>query len=432
MNKILKKLACCGLLLLLAQIAPANAQNVQLVDKYQAGSQYLAYPRPAYGIPELTPAPEGYAPFHIEHYGRHGSRWLLDDKDYARPVAYLDSADQQGALTPRGKELLAQLKKIHQDSKNRLGELTPLGHRQHRDIARRMTQNFPEIFKSGTYVDAKSTVVIRCILSMANEIAEIEALVPGIITKCDASRTTQKILAPNSTDSVARQLQKDNYHHSDEFAENHSDHSAFMSKVFTDPNFLDKENGKKFFEKVFDITVNAQSHDDQPDLYDLFTPEELHNEWLNNNAWWYIYAGNTGITNNRVPFMQKPLLSNIIESADTAMTSPNISANLRFGHESIVLPLTVLLEANGKAFDTDNLEDLEANWRNYEVFPMGSNLQMIFYRPVESNSPNADDVLVKLLLNEAEATLPGTPVSGPYYRWTDLRKYYLDKLASVN
>lgn len=432
MFESIKKVACCGLILLFGSLCHTQAQPSKTVDKYQAGSQYLAYPRPAYGIPDLTPAPEGYVPFHIEHYGRHGSRWLLDDKDYARPVEYLKKADKKGKLTPRGKELLAQLTKIHEDSKGRLGELTPLGHRQHRDIARRMTQNFPEIFKPGTYIDAKSTVVIRCILSMANEIAEIERIVPGVITKYDASRTTQKTLAPNSTDPVAKKLAKDNYYRVDDFAESRSDHSAFMSKIFTDPNFLKKKNADKFFSDVFDITVNAQSHDDQPDLYDLFTDEELHNEWLRNNAWWYIYAGNTALTNNRVPFMQTAMLRNIIESADTAMTSANISANLRFGHESIVLPLTVLLEADGKAYDTSDLNDLEANWRNFEVFPMGSNLQMIFYRPVGETEHRADDVLVKLMLNEAEVTLPGTPVSGPYYRWTDLRKHYLDKLATVN
>ena len=53
---------------------------------------------------------------------------------------------------------------------------------------------------------------------------------------------------------------------------------------------------------------------------------------------------------------------------------------------------------------------------------------MIFYRPTDSIA--TDDVLVKVLLNEKEIVLPGTPVSGPYYRWKDLRKYYLEKLDS--
>ena len=113
-----------------------------MVDPYQAGSQYLAYPRPAYGLPTLSEAPKGYEPFHMEHYGRHGSRWLLSDDKYDRPVELLELANKHGKLTPRGKDLLSQLKEIRDESKGRIGELTPLGHRQHRDIARRMVKNF--------------------------------------------------------------------------------------------------------------------------------------------------------------------------------------------------------------------------------------------------------------------------------------------------
>ena len=43
----------------------------------------------------------------------------------------------------------------------------------------------------------------------------------------------------------------------------------------------------------------------------------------------------------------------------------------------------------------------------------------------------AEDILVKVLLNEHEAILPVTPVQGPYYRWSDLRAYYEKKLATV-
>lgn len=32
------------------------------------------------------------------------------------------------------------------------------------------------------------------------------------------------------------------------------------------------------------------------------------------------------------------------------------------------------------------------------------------------------------MLNEAEATLPVKAVSGPYYKWKDLRDYYMSKL----
>ena len=31
---------------------------------------------------EDTPAPKGFKPFYISHYGRHGSRWLPNDSRY--------------------------------------------------------------------------------------------------------------------------------------------------------------------------------------------------------------------------------------------------------------------------------------------------------------------------------------------------------------
>lgn len=432
MNRIscFVNLCILGLALCFTASAATPAPKTGMPDRYQAGSQYLAYPRPAYGLPKLTEAPAGYVPFHIEHYGRHGSRWLLKDTDYDRPVEALRKAQANGKLTPRGEQLLGQLSKIADDSKGRVGELTPLGHRQHRDIARRMTENFPEIFVPGTHVDAKSTVIIRCILSMANEIAELQRICPELIVTCDASRTTQKILAYNSTDTIARKLGRDaEKRYGEEFEKNHSDHSAFIAKIFNDPQFVtDSLDEKQVFGDVFDIVVNTQSHDDQPDLYDVFTEDELNNEWLNHNASWYLTAGNTSLTNNRVPYNQRVLLRNFVESADTAMVSPRLSANLRFGHESIVLPLTILMGLNGSDIDTTDLESVASKWRNYEIFPMGSNIQMIFYRPAANPTLTPDEVLVKVLLNEEEATLPLTPVSGPYYRWKDLRDSFTAKL----
>ena len=60
---------------------------------------------------------------------------------------------------------------------------------------------------------------------------------------------------------------------------------------------------------------------------------------------------------------------------------------------------------------------------------MGCNIQLIFYRPVKNK---AGDILVKALLNEREATLPIQTDMHPYYKWSDLRQYYLNKLAKFD
>ena len=50
---------------------------------------------------------------------------------------------------------------------------------------------------------------------------------------------------------------------------------------------------------------------------------------------------------------------------------------------------------------------------------------MIFYKPDEGKG----DILVKVLLNEHEATLPIKTDMAPYYHWNDVRDYYMDKLT---
>lgn len=54
-------------------------------------------------------------------------------------------------------------------------------------IAERMYKNFPEIFKGQVEIDARSTVVIRCILSMMAECNQLQALNPKLRFKNDAS-----------------------------------------------------------------------------------------------------------------------------------------------------------------------------------------------------------------------------------------------------
>lgn len=179
--------------------------GAQAVEPTQANRKYAnyyyAYPYPENPLPQLTAAPKGYEPFHIEHYGRHGSRWHIGSWVYRQPIDLLRPAERNGKLTPRGVELMKQLRKTEKQSRGRSGELTPLGARQHRGIAERMTRNFPEVFKGDANVDAKSTVVIRCVLSMENELRALQAFNPDLNITSDASGATMFYMN-NENDSI--------------------------------------------------------------------------------------------------------------------------------------------------------------------------------------------------------------------------------------
>lgn len=122
------------------------------------------------------------------------------------------------------------------------------------------------------------------------------------------------------------------------------------------------------------------------------------------------------------------MLQHIIEDADNAISGNNISAHFRFGHEIVLMPIVCLMGVNDFDKDWNFPEEIEdAGWRNYHIYPMAGNIQIVFYR----SSPSDTDVMVKILLNETEATLPLTTDQPPYYYWRDVKGLWLQKAYSL-
>lgn len=443
----MKKLIAAVLTLLLSATATAqtktadapSAREAIRANRWLAGSNYLDYDR-AYGEGNdaLTPTPKGYEPYYLTHYGRHGSRWLLSDWDYMSAIEPLRKANAQGKLTQVGQETLSQLERFFTTTRQRLGDLTTVGERQHHGIGRRMAQHFPEIFKKkDVHIDARSTVVMRCVLSMVAECEELMAANPTAHIHNDVSESLQYYLNQPWQGEVRRQGGK-GWDIRNEYKDRWTHPERLCSVLFNDVQWAeDSLNTKSLMRHLFEVSVNMQSHDGALDerlhvshdtgagsnLVDLFTDDELYDQWRIRNVDWYIGYGASPITGGVMPMSQKNLLRNIIETADTVTT---VQATLRFGHEVCVMPLACLLDLNGAGVSVDNLDELDTYWRNYDIFPMACNIQLIFYRP---KGGKQGDILVKALLNERECTLPVATDNHPYYKWADLRAYYLDRIA---
>ena len=412
------------LLLGVALLAQASVKDEFKRDIRRSANNYWAYPDK--NLPQLTPAPAGYTPFFMNHYGRHGSRWLIGQRLYNFPVEQLEVGERNGKLTKRGKEVLAILRDLRESAAGRDGELSDIGAEQHQGIARRMFENFPEIFAGKAPVRARSTVVIRCILSMQNEVDVLKSLNPDLQISTDASKAEMWYM--NYSDPAVKPLRESAYPVFDGFKEKLVNPTKFLARLFTDKKFArDSIKGQDLMIDLFDVVGNMQSHHqwENVDLYDLYSLDEAYNLWRYNNLRWYVFSGETPLTQCRVDFMEANLLRSFIADADYAIDRGGNSASLRFGHESVVLPLVCLMGINGADYQTTDLETLDRYWQSYKIFPMACNVQMVFYRP----DGGKGDILVKVLLNEHEATLPVKTDIAPYYRWKDVRDFYMDKLS---
>lgn len=398
-----------------------TAKEEIFADISKSASNFYAYPEPSC---VQTPPPAGYKPFYISHYARHGSRFLVDSLEYLAPLRTLEEAAHYDVLTELGKEVLVKLDSMASMARGRYGELTSLGARQHRGIAERMYNNFPEIFRGKGKINARSSIIVRCILSMTAECLQLQSLNPSLVFRNDASAHDMYFLS--NSDEDFRELRNVNAINEslNDFRMRHLHSARLMQALFKNANYVKwKVDADKLMFQLFRVACNMQSHDFALDLFPVFTKEECYDLWQIENYEWYLKYGPSPVNKGKVPYVAADLLEDIIEMADSCINSRDGDvATLRFGHEVCVMPLACLMDLGNCSQKVDDGDSLANVWRNYQIFPMASNIQLVFYR----NKKN--DVLVKVLLNEREMSLPLSSNIAPYYLWKDVRDYYKGKI----
>ena len=419
----------CSLFTVHCSLFTAQAQTVRdliIQNPTYASCNYDVYPD---SVPDnLTPSPKGKKPFYISHYGRHGSRYISSRTGYDTPFRMIAHADSVNELTPVGDRVFDEMKFIMDDTEERWGELTSYGKVQHRNIASRMMQRFPEVFKDDANVKCVSTIVPRCIESMGAAMVEMKQINPKLRITMEASQRNQWYMNYQDRKLRRNYMTPEAKKAYDAYTSSRMGNSRLMELIFKNPDIVKEIVDEEFFNyylmKMGLFQQNTHLRNNTY-LQDLFQTNELYRMWQIDNALWYIQHGACKLNGGKQPTSQRNLLRQLIADADSCIRLDRPGAQLRFGHETVLLPLVCLIGINGYDLATDNLDELEEKgWWCSSVFPMGGNLQFIFYR----SSPKDKDVLVKVLLNEQEATLPIATDCAPYYHWTDVRSFCLGKL----
>lgn len=391
-----------------------------------ASGNYCNYPNPT---GHITPAPAGYEPFYVSHYGRHGSRYMTDDDAYKYVLGKMDTAQVRGWLTEKGKEVYERLKVAAADAYHRDGDLTRLGGRQHRAIAHRLCVNYPSLMMQPITVKANSSTVRRCMLSMANFCQELLIMNPSLNISMDASEHDMYYIIPNDSIEIPKsETDGELYDKLDKFRHEKLNGRHQIELLFNDTKaastFID---GYQFADALWNITSDMLC---LPELglsfNDLFTEDELIDGFRVYNASWCLWEGlMPGSRHNYYAIY--PLLKNFLDEADLMIASGKSGVRLRFGHDSVVLPFSFILGVQEAMGGTDDMEDLHNHFSIFRLIPMAGNVQLVFFR-----KQGSDDILVKFLMNENETSVPITTDCYPFYHWKDVRNYYRNMLEEAN
>ena len=404
-------------ILLAGSVTAQSTKEQTLADLNRTAAFYYSYedhPRDA-----ATPTPDGYKPFYISHYGRHGSRWHASEGVYERPVRILREAHEAGELTPLGEEAYRRIERFADDARDRYGDLSPRGVGEHRGIAERMFAAYPEVFSTARgrecLVECRSTLVPRCILSMSAFSERLKELNPAIRITRDASARYLDYMAngtaQNAVNKEAGRVADSVFH-----AWVHPE--RVIGVLTTDPSSIGDPD--KFVHRLFNLLSIMQdaSHLGLDPFYDLFTDEELYDLWAAENVRRYLQMGPSARFGEGIVADARPLLRNIVETAQEVIDGKlPLSASLRFGHDTYIIPLLALMGVEHASARESDLAEVASVWSVERVSPMAANLQLVFFR-----HPKTGDVRVRVLHNEHDANLPIE--GGPYYPWPVLKAYF--------
>ena len=406
----------------------ASAQSYNELIKEnpeRAGGVYHYY---EYSPSSLTKAPKGYKPFYISHYGRHGSRYHTTAGLFKGAVETLTAAEKAGLLTAEGRLLKSQIDSIDKEHQGMYGMLSERGAAEHRGIAGRMSANYPQVFngKRGE-IECVSSYWPRCLISMANFTSALKE-------KNKKDFDFHYLTGPKYLDYISMDLDTKNVVKGSNDLKRHLldslvSYDRFFEAIFTDPAKASALIPKpmEFMEHVYLAGSISPNTDSRPDIFSHFTTEELTNFWISRNDKLYYSYGISAEEGEYVSSIAKPLIEDIVAKADEAVKpGSERAADLRFGHDVGLLPLIGTIRVAGMEERWKSVE-AHKHWADYQMMPMASNLQMIFFRNRKG------DVLVKLVYNDRETTIPALKsFEGTFYRWQDLREYLVTTAAAIS
>ena len=319
------------------------------------------------------PSPKGYEIFCLSHYGRHGSRFLYNEAEYDTLNVVLN----RESLTATGEKVRDKFNENYPIFKGRAADLTELGQKQHRLLARRMMDDYPNLFRKGSEVYAFSSDRTRCMMSMYSFLDELRMRRNGLDIQAEYNSNYLKYLRAQHPEPFdIKGFLRDNF-----------DPQPLFKRLFTAPEkAMASTDPWNFAQEMYYYA----SHLEGAGLDDAFWSDVLSEDEVNaiHSVENEKFSYNRGALLPANQTVARIGLSHIIQTADEDIKSGKSIVRLRFGHDTMIMSLMTLM----------GLSPFDGTRINSSDVPMASNIRFVFAKDRKG------DVLVKVQYNESDVT----------------------------
>lgn len=401
----------------------------------QGGAYIYAGSAMPYEEPDgVVAVPDSFDVVFVNHVGRHGARFLSSDKEPAKLLKFLKGRD---GLTPVGQRIYDLCEAVDSVTGDRWGALDALGRKELSGIGERFAVRYGGLLSGNERVEGFSSYVPRCIMSMDEMTHGIAWHDRSVELSTGSGKRFNALVRPFEVDSaylayknsgewkrvyegfvdtvcppaVALRLSKDGSAFlerlcKDALKRGVPNSGASLEQAIADtlncawPSEWEMEAGMTRKEalsiagSLYKVVAGCQAIEYGENVFPqtvstywggYFTSMEYEKLWECANLEHYLTYSASGFSDAPAQ-MARPLLAEILETLEEAATSGYNSpaAIVRFGHAETLMPLLALMDLPGCRYVTTDWGSVANHWQDWNVVPMGANLQLVLCRAHES------------------------------------------------
>lgn len=376
-----------------------------------------------------TPVPKGYKAAYVNYTGRHGARFMTKAGSDVKLLALLNKSK----LTPLGDSIKMMTAQFLEIEKDNYENISLLGDAEQHAIGERLRKREATAFKGRgvtievthkkrtrqsadgflkAFADYKGKKEFKMVQDTNENVLRFYDLSPAYNAYKDGKVISIRVDSLQD-DPRSKKIAAD-----------------ITQRLFTET--LSEKDQTAVAEWLYDLysiqfslVMEMQQANVHFDFGKAFSKEDL--QWLEkiNSAADFLEKGAGLDTLGIQSRIAAPLLLDLITSTDALIKgSLKKDAVLRFSHAEAISPLATLMGIPEASIPSASVYDFDKNWHAENIIPLSANIQWIIYG-------NGKNYLIKVLLNEREVTLPLKTTHYPYYKWEDVKNYYLSKLKKI-
>lgn len=401
-----------------------------LLSVTAAGQHYAGTKTPyPFKQADYTPVPKGYSVAYVNYTGRHGARFMTKAGSDVKLLALLNKS----ALTPLGDSIRVMTAQFLEIEKDNYENISLLGDAEQHAIGERLRSSAATAFKGRgitievthkkrtrqsadgflkAFADYKGKTEFKLVQDTNENVLRFYDLSPAYDAYKDgkviAVRIDSLLRDPRSKETASRVCKR-----------------IFTGVLSEKEQMAVTEWLYDLYSIQFSLVMEMQKADVHFDFGKAFTTEDL--QWLDkvSSAADFLEKGAGLDTLGIQSRIAAPLLLDLVTSTDNLIKGKiKKDAVLRFSHAEAISPLATLMGIPEASVPSASIFDFDKHWHAEDIIPLSANIQWIIYG-------NGKQYLIKVLLNEREVALPVKTNSYPYYKWEDVKTYYLSKLRKI-